>query len=55
MNKEIINDLRILLDKVKKQFQNGNNGIIASSSGSLAISEQTTEELQKIINKYELR
>lgn len=53
MNKEIINDLRILLDEVKKQFQNANNGIIASSSGSLVMSEQTAEKLQKIIDKYE--
>ena len=53
MNKEIINDLRILLSKVTNQFQEGN--IIASSSGSLAMSQQTASELLKIIEKYELR
>ena len=43
----IINDLKILLDKVNKQFQTANNGIVATTSFGHALSEQTAEELIK--------
>mgnify|MGYP001587399839 CR=1 FL=1 len=49
----ILDDLKNLLTEVKNQFQRG--GIIATTSHSLALSEEMAEKLQNIIKKYELQ
>jgi hypothetical protein len=51
--KKIIEELKELYNKVIRQFQPAHDGIIASTSASQALSEQTAEELLKIIKKHE--
>lgn len=51
---EILRDLKILHNEVANQFQNASNGIIASSSESLSMSEQVCEKLKSLIKKYDL-